>query len=355
MQGPFLNFAEYSSAVSDRDQLHGVGTLVRHAISFAFDKLLAKQSITTDVKVGAFGLRISATSDALSRAYSDSFVSDPPDQIDLSVAVLGPREIDLSDLIPQPPKRGRTLIDADCIAMWYADHLPVLYLLDRRKRQGIVWLAYGEAPDWELSRPACPLIHASLLEGSWTTVHGGAVGRNGRMLLLAGKGKSGKTTAALACVQAGWDYAGDDYVLANVHAGRVEPLYTSARLRIDMANSFASILPRASRRTSDVGGDVRHELALGDVLGNARTRGGRIAAILLPRRRGSTHPEFTPARRSDAFQALFISSSLSVPAPIKSTSQKLAALVGCAPVFFVDTGQHPANVPVAFDQLLKTL
>lgn len=350
-----LEPAEHNSAESDDDQTHGVETLIRRSVSLAFGKMGTGASATVDVKAGPLGLRIGFASEAMAGAYRRSFISGAADRIDLSVVVLGPQDIDLADLIPQPPQRPRTFVSDDCVAMWYVDHLPVLYLLDRRTRQGVVWLARSKAPDWELSRPACPLIHASLLEGPWTTIHGGAVGRDGRMLLLAGKGRSGKTTAALACVQAGWDYAGDDYILADVRTGRVEPLYTSARLRIDMANDFAPILPMASHGVSQAEGDLRHELTLGGLLGPARSRGGRIAAILLPRRRGAAHPEFTPAQRSDAFHALFVSTSLGVPAPIKSTSQKLAALVGLAPAFFVDTGQRPADIPAAFDQLMKTL
>jgi hypothetical protein len=328
-------------------------TLFHRAVATAFCDLQPK--VTAEVKAGPFGLRIGFFCEALAKSYLRSFVAGLPNNINLSVMVLTPDEIDLSELVPVPSERGRTFVDDQYVVVWYADRLPILYVLNRRTRQGIVWLSQRNAPEWELSRPACPLIHASLFEGPWTTAHGGAVGRDDRMLLLAGKGRAGKTTAALACADAGWDYAGDDYILANTHSGQVEPLYTSARLRIDMTSSFARLLPAASVRVSHADGETRHELALGELLGMARSRGGRLAAILLPRRRGAVLPEFTPARRADAFQALFMTTSLGVPSPLKLTTKKLSALVALAPAFFVDTGQTPAAIPEAFGNFLDVL
>jgi hypothetical protein len=178
-------------------------------------------------------------------------------------------------------------------------------------------------------------------------IHAAAVGRRGRFVLLAGKGHAGKTTAALACARAGWSYAGDDYVLANSATGELAPLFSSARLRTDMAGAFADLLP-ASRQVSHDDGEDRHELDLAHAFGPARLRGGALAAILLPRRRGAELPDFAPARPSDAFHALLLSTSLGAPAPMKVLVEKLSALVALAPVSYVDTGRHPDRIAAAF-------
>jgi hypothetical protein len=320
----------------------------RDAFAAAFLPFQMAWPETADVKAGVVGLRFEFASKALASAYLGVFAAGSLEEVSLSIRVLTPDEIDLSGLIPEPASRGRNFVDEAYVAVWYPDHCPVLYLLDRAARRGIVWLPQRQAPKWELSRPACPLIQASLFDGPWTVAHGGAVGRNGRVLLLAGKGNAGKTTAALACAEAGWDYAGDDYILANSRTGRIEPLYTSARLRIDMAGAFAHILPAISRGVSHDNGDSRHELALGDILGPTRSKGGQLTAILLPRRQGASRPEFTPARYADAFHALFVPTSQGVPGSLKTFSKKLSALVALAPAFFVDTGQVPSAIPDAF-------
>jgi hypothetical protein len=327
-------------------------SLFQRAVHSAFFDITP--AVTAAVRTGPGGLRLGFTSGTLANIYLRSFAPEQPDHISLSLMVLTPADLDLSHLIPVPSEQGRTMIDQDYAAVWHADRLPILYILDRRLSRGIVWLARGEAPGWELSRPACPLIHANLLEGPWTAAHGGAVGREDRMLLLAGKGGSGKTTAALACVQAGWDYAGDDYILANTQSGQIEPLYTSARLRMDMAPSFAGMLSFGHGITL-AGGDSKHELGLGPFLRAKGSRGGRLAAILLPRRRGAQLPQFESARRADAFHALFLTTSLGAPATLEITSRKLTALVALAPAFFVDTGASPSAIPDAFATLIETL
>ena len=48
--------------------------------------------------------------------------------------------------------------------------------------------------------------------GRWMT-HAGAVGRDGRGVLLVGRGGSGKSTLALSCALAGMEIVADDYVL----------------------------------------------------------------------------------------------------------------------------------------------
>jgi hypothetical protein len=59
-------------------------------------------------------------------------------------------------------------------------------------------------------RDALQLLMAA--RGRWMT-HAGAVGRDGRGVLLVGRGGSGKSTLALSCALAGMEIAADDYVL----------------------------------------------------------------------------------------------------------------------------------------------
>ena len=155
-------------------------------------------------------------------------------------------------------------------------------------------------------------------------------------------------------MQAGWDYAGDDYIIANTKNGLVEPLFTSARLRVDGAGAFAELVNVAGLRITRDEEDARHELCLAHPLAR-RIRGGIITAILLPRRRGSSTPKFAPARRVDAFEGLIRHTMPSLPGWPSVLSIKLTDLVACAPTFFVDTGTNPALLPKAFRSLLDSL
>jgi hypothetical protein len=319
----------------------------------AFDAKLPFTQYGFAVRAGPITVGFNFSSAAMSASYGRSVTPEPSGTPDLTIRVLTVDDLDLGRMIPAPFKQGRTFSQGRYFCLWHPDERSILYLLDRSLGRGLIWLAAGEVPEWELSRPACPLIHAFLADTDWSTVHGAAVGRDGRMLLLAGPGRIGKSTAALSCALAGWDYAGDDYVLADTSAGWIEPLYSSARLRVDMAPAFSDIL-RTSHTLSREGGDQRHELRLADHLDPALLRGGRLVAILLPRRAGAQSPQFEPARRSDAFHALFKNTMLGAPGSLREIATKLSSLVARAPAFFVDTGSDPKAIPSAFDNFISS-
>ena len=319
----------------------------------AFDDVWSHAVVSGFGHSGSCSLFLGFSSEQLGKVFLASFPQIRFAHTDLAIAFVTAKDIDLGHLVPKPADQSNLLITNDHYLAWIAGDLPVLYALDRHAGRGFVWLAASKAPNWELSRPALPIIHAFTVQTPWTGAHGGAVGRGGRFLLLAGKGKAGKTTAALACARAGWQYAGDDYVFTNSETGRVEPLYCSARLRIDMVDTFADLL-HDSAAVSEDDGEVRHELRLARSFGN-RVEGGALAAILLPRRNGAKRPCFEPARRVDAYAALATVTIFGLPGWPKATTEKLSALVGLAPVYFVDTGSVPTAIPEAFGRFLDRL
>ena len=327
----------------------------QEAVTRTMDGVESIATIQAETSSGIYGLRMRFADHTLAEAYIRSFLPAKQVQEFLSISVVSSSDIDLSHLVPKPPEQGRTYVDQHHMLTWSAGKLPVLNIFDRTQRRGLVWLANGSAPAWELSRPACPLLNYASLESPWTATHGAAVGRNGQFLLLAGKGHAGKTTAALACAYAGWDYAGDDYIFTNSLTGEVAPLYTSARLREDMAHNFADLLARTARCVSCDFGEIKHELELSCMIDPSRIRGGRIAAILIPRRRGARQMEFQPASRADAFHALFTATSFGAPGPMKKYAEKLSSLVAHAPIFFVDTAQSVAAIPDGFEHFMNGL
>ena len=330
-----------------------VSDRVAAAIDRIFRELASPNWTAADARSGPYALRLNFASPALAQAFLPSFIRrDAGGPADLEMAFTSDAYHDLAGLVPDPPDQFRLLADRDFYAVWQPGPLPVLFVLDRRRGRGLVWLASGEAPPWVRSRPALSLIHAFGVDTPWMALHGGAVGLGERFVLLAGKGHSGKTTSALACAQAGWHYAGDDFVLAHSRSGRIEPLYCSARLRLDLVDSFRAFLD-AGTVMSDVDGERRHELSLAALEG--RVRGGALAAIFLPRRRGASRPEFVPARRADAFAALMAATTIELPGWPNVTAEKIAAVIGLAPVFFVDTGTEPQAIPDAFALQLERL
>ncbi len=322
------------------------------AIDRVFAELPSAETSHNYIQAGPFRLRLSFASPALAGAFLPSCIRTSRGAVDLDIAFTSSPHLDLGDVVPNQPEVFRLVADSDCYAVWQPGAQPVLLALDRRARRAILWLAAGEAPPWVMSRPALALIHALSIKTAYTALHGGAVGFDDRFILLAGKGRSGKTTAALACAKAGWCYAGDDFVFVDTQNGRVEPLYCSARLRPDLVGSFREYIGETTP-ISDVDGERRHELSLAAL--DERLRGGTLKAIFLPRRIGAPLPEFVPARRSDAFAALIAATTIELPGWPDVTAEKVAAAVDLAPVFFVDTGTDPSAIPDAFAEQLDRL
>jgi hypothetical protein len=323
--------------------------LVRQGIDRVFSAP-GSEALVAHARCGPLLVRLRFASRTLADDFLPAFIQAPSAaEHDVEIAFSTADRHDLSFLVPDAPDQPRLLVTDDVYSVWQPGTLPVLFALDRPARRGLVWLPSGDAPAWVRSRPALSLIQAFAVDTPWTALHGGAVGRGGRFALLAGKGRSGKTTAALACARAGWDYAGDDYVFVESGSLRVAPLYCSARLRLDVTEPFRDLIGTRAP-VADVDGEARHELSLAGF--GERLRGGQLAALFLPRRRGATLPEFTPARRSDAFQALLTATTIELPGWPKLTTEKIMAVISALPVFFVDTGADPDAIPAAFaDQL----
>jgi hypothetical protein len=323
---------------------------ILQSIDRIFGQVFVPQGVESFARSGSYLLRLCFAHQSLAERLLLAFVRDGSGPPDLQIGFLTPAEADLSQLVPFPPTHPSAVVGEDWFVAWQPGDLPVLYLLDRKSMRALIWLAAGAAPYWIESRPTLPIMYAFAADTPWVALHAAAIGQNGRTLLLVGEGQVGKSTAALSCARAGWDYAGDDYVFVNTATSKVEPLYRSARLRADMGPALADFANSAWQITGS-GSEARYELRLSP----EGVSGGSLAAILLPRRRGGMLPEFSPARRLDAVAALNTSMTLMQLGWPEATIKKLATLVGLATVAFVDTGQNPAAIPGAFAEFLARL
>lgn len=75
-------------------------------------------------------------------------------------------------------------------------------------------------------------------------IHAAAIGENGKGILIAGRGGSGKSTLSIGCMLAGMDFVADDYTLISEFGSVTAfPLYTSVMLNPDMAEAYQLRLP----------------------------------------------------------------------------------------------------------------
>jgi len=265
-----------------------------------------------------------------------------------SFAIVAGDDPALRHIIPAQRDEIHIASDAEFYAYWRPGLERQVTVYDRKGGRGVIW--YPERiPAGALGQPCEPLLQAAIEPTDWVIAHGAAVGRNDRFLLLLGPGKAGKSTATLACMRAGWQYAGDDLVLLNPAKGLVAPLFSSARLRHSGVAAFQALADGAFL-VSDDEGAPRYELRLA-----TPPSGGRVVAVLGMRRRGLPGVHVGPARPMDYMGALLRDSTTRALGCTASMTPKLLAAARMAPAFLVDTGTDPAAIPAGLETLLVSL
>ena len=167
-------------------------------------------------------------------------------------------------------------------------------------------------PDYERGAPFVLLLHWWQLlcpppaQPPACAVHAAAVGteRDGG-LLLVGRGGSGKSTTALACLSAGFLYVGDDYCLLQSTADGpwAASLFATGKLSDAMLERFPVFATTVVNPTRTPG--EKALLFLDRSFSAHLAAGLPLRAILLPRvLAGGGETRLTPASPAAALQAL---------------------------------------------------
>jgi len=152
--------------------------------------------------------------------------------------------------IPSPPPICAHSAFTDRGDVWgfYSDRIKTAFhwsdysvnILDLKSGVGVYWVEDAAAqPYWATSAPLRTLLHWHFERHGCQLVHAAAVGTAEGAVLISGKGGTGKSTTALSCLNAGFHYLGDDYVV--IRSGNnptVSSLYCTARLNPDHVVRF---------------------------------------------------------------------------------------------------------------------
>jgi len=259
-------------------------------------------------------------------------------------------------LAPPPdwPRDGNVHIEDGTISLVWAPPDGPLVVYDRSRRHA--WMRFEglEAiSTWEIAAPFRTLLHWWAADQGLQLVHAAAVGHADGGLLLVGRGGSGKSTTALACLAGSLGYVGDDYCL--VEGGErpwIHGLYLSGK---------------GNARTAELLPDLRHafqhaaysidgkSVVFADEIRPASVLAGcPLQAIVVPRIEGGSTSRVEPIAAVDALRALAPSTLLQLPGGRAGGLGRLAGLVRRVPAWRLGIGDDPASaVPVLAD-LLRT-
>ncbi len=242
----------------------------------------------------------------------------------------------------------------------------ILSLYDAERRIGLWWTQdFTQLPLYERAAPFLLLFHwwHALDRHDSFLLHAAAVGtENGAGLLLAGRGGSGKSTTAVACLlNDGWFYVGDDYCIirAGEEGPTVHSLYCSAKLDAKTLASF----PTLSRKVPSPGGwrdpEEKVVLDLHRFFPKRLRKELPLRAILLPRvpkeNRGGRPNRFAPVGSGAAVRALAPSTLFQLPGAGANNFRMIAALANRLPCFQLELGSEFAAVPQTLRQFMERL
>jgi hypothetical protein len=235
------------------------------------------------------------------------------------------------------------------------DHLSIV---DLESNLGFFWKRdLSPLPYYEAGSPLRTLLHPWMREQGVQFVHGGAVGTESGGVLMAGKGGSGKSTSALACLHSDLLYASDDYCLAGCLEGderQLYSLYNTAKLVGD--SDLANFNGLASHVWNPQHGpDDKVTIFLADSFPQKLISQFPLRAILVPVIRGGVNTVIEPCARGEALMALGPSTLAQLPASGRKDLDSIARLVRSVPCFRMSLGTDLSRIAPAIGGLLNEL
>jgi len=229
-----------------------------------------------------------------------------------------------------------------------------LRILDGDRHQAFYWTEdVDRIPDYEYCAPLRKILAWWMSSRGHQIVHAAAVGRATGGVLLAGRGGSGKSTTALACLGSTLRYAGDDCCLLTAGgAPFVSSLYNSAKLKTgaDVARfpDLADAIHNRRRRD-----DEKAFLFLHLHRPEFLSAGFPLRALLIPRVTGRAVPRLVPASAAAGLAALAPSTLRLFPGIESVATRRMAELVARLPSFHLEVGPDLRRIPGLIAELLE--
>jgi hypothetical protein len=164
--------------------------------------------------------------------------------------------------------------------------------------------------------------------------HGAAVGSDNGGVLIVGAGGAGKTTTALACLEAGMKYLGDDRCLLSMgEFPHIHSLYGTAKLA-DIARfpEFEAVIDTNGKQSEEKSLYHLHRLPRSGL-----HAGFPLRAILMARIENRQETTISSASEARAFLALAVSGALTCLKCVKTPCAFLIPLHAGCPCTILDS------------------
>jgi len=281
-------------------------------------------------------------------------------------------DISTDTQMPPPPWSGLTAAspNGNCESVYtrrgdvrgFSDHriytsynwdANALSILDKKRNLALYWTYNAHRlPSYEASAPLRTIFHWWVNQFGLQFVHSGAVGSIRGGVLLAGKGGSGKSTTALACLNSELLYLSDDYCLISTNlVPYASCIYSSAKLNADNIHRIPYLMPTISN--NDRIDKEKAVFFLYPYFGKQIIRGFPVRTILMPRVSGGRETSLSPASSVEALKALALSTMSQLAGAGRESLQIMNRLVHLVPCYHIELGSDMTRIPRVIGGLLR--
>lgn len=279
----------------------------------------------------------------------------PAVEIDADLTICAWDAASAADQMPQPPDRtgstGIEFIDGELRVAWSIAEQSFSVLSTNSKLAFFRALDASALPAWEQAAPFRRILHWWASKQNLQMVHAAAVGTPDSGLLLVGKGGSGKSTTALACIGSRLGYAGDDYCLLSPGPNpQVHSLYGSGKADSGAAARLPRLHP--AFESSRLHEQEKAVIFVHDHVPESILRSFPLRGIVVPRivEGGTCKIEKIP--KSDALRAMAPSTLFQIPGDQAKSLARLASIVRQLPCWSIYLGENPCEAPARLEQLV---
>lgn len=223
----------------------------------------------------------------------------------------------------------------------------ILNILDLSRGIAIWWKRNAKnIPFYERAAPFRQTFHWWMQGKNRHLVHSAAVGTDDGCVLLAGKGGTGKSTAAITGIIDGMSYLADDYILLeDALTLRAHSIYCSAKIEASHLANF----PQLRDRISNIE-ELDREKAivyLHEIYPKRLIHELPVKAILLPRITGKRETVLRAASPAQSLVALAPSTIFQQSGAGSRDFDFLADVVRRVPSFVLEAGTDLTRIPEA--------
>lgn len=228
-------------------------------------------------------------------------------------------------------------------------------IADLASRRGLYWVRDGAAlPDWEPGAPFRLLLHIMTQAAGLQLVHAAGVVVDGRGLLLAGAGGSGKSTTSFALLAKGVRTVGEDFVvLAPGEPPRAYALYDTIKLTGMATDLFPSAVARAANPNREAGEKARVHLL--ELMPDRLQASMPVHAVISLRLAHSARTSIRASSEGASMRALAPSSAFLLRVRMAETIARVGALVRSVPAFEADLARDPFEAADAIMEFTRGL